>query len=372
MSIHKYATPTGETRYRVIWRDPNGAQRSKTVKTMSDARRLDAEVKTGHAPTRAPRDALTVEAWVVEWFELHSREWALRTVNNRRSTFTKWILPIVGAEPLVTLTRKRIREMRATIIERGASNYTANKCVVELSAALGAAVDNELLEDNPCSGIKRLPTPPADTKALTPAEVEAVRRWMPTDRDRLIVSLIAYAGLRPGEVRALEWHHIGDRMILVEQAAQDDTIATTKTKKRRSVPICAELAADIAEHGRGLPGTLVCPGARGGILDWKNWRRRVWDPACAKAGVNARAYDLRHTFASVALEAGAPIMQVQSALGHTRASMTLDTYAHAYEMGQLATPLPGLDAAIRAARTDQAATRAQRPLRVVPPLPESA
>lgn len=371
MSIHKYATPAGEARYRVIWRDTNGKQHSKTVRTLANARRLDAEVKTGHAPTPVNDHALTVADWVVKWFELYSRQWVLDTVANRKSLFDKWVLPTIGNEPVATLTRKRVLEMRASILELGASNYTANNCVKELSAALGAAVQNELLEHNPCKGVTRLPTPPAETKALSPDQVEAVRRWMPTSRDRLMVSLIAYGGIRPGELRALRWGDIGERVIRIQRAAQRQEIATTKTRKPRAVPICDALLDDINEHGRGAPDQLVCPGSRGGVLVWRNWFRRVWQPACKKAGIDARAYDLRHTFATVALAEGAAITDVQSAMGHARASTTLDVYTHAYAEGHLANVLPGLDAAIRDARTAQAANRPAA-LRVVPPLPESA
>ena len=361
MSIQKRPGARGNT-YRVMWRDRDGGQRSKSFDTLSAAKRFDAEVRLGVNP-QPSSSSMTVADWVVEWFGLHSREWALGTVSNRKSVFDRWVLPLIGSEQLDRVSRKRVREMRADAVDRGATNYTANKCVTELSAALGAAVDNEILDHNPCLGIKKLPTPPANTRAMTPAEVEAIRRWMPTTRDRLIVSLIAYGALRPGEARALQWKHIGADLILVEQAAQGSTIATTKTRKSRSVPICSALADDIAEAERGAPDDLVVPGERGGVLNWRNWYNRVWLPAMQKAGLSGRSYDLRHTFASLAVAHGAPVTEVQAALGHSRASTTLDIYTHQYAETHLATVLPGLDAAIRDARTSPAATR--------PPLPSA-
>ncbi len=41
-----------------------------------------------------------------------------------------------------------------------------------------------------------------------------------------------------------------------------------------------------------------------------------------------RLYDLRHTFATLALSAGVPVKVVSEALGHASAVLTLDTYSH--------------------------------------------
>lgn len=360
MSVHKYRTKNGHTRWRVMWRDSTGRQHSRSFAVHADARKADAGVRLGVAPEpyAAPViDAgVTINDWVVEWFELYSREWADGTVVNRKSIFEKWILPALGREAVQTINKKRIRSFREAIVEQGGSAYTANKCVRELSACLGAAVDNDLIENNPCVGIKKLAEAPTKTRALTPLEVEQLRAAVPTERDRLVISLIAYAGLRPAEVCGLTWSHIGDELILVEQSAQNGRVKSTKTGKSRSVPIIPILAEDIATHGRGADDELVVAGDRGGILAWGHWATHVWNDACKQTGITARAYDLRHTYASLMLAGGASVIDTSAALGHSKSSLTLDVYSHAYAQGQLATRVP-LDDAIRAARS---ATRASR------------
>ncbi len=63
-----------------------------------------------------------------------------------------------------------------------------------------------------------------------------------------------------------------------------------------------------------------------------NWRRRVFDPACERAGiVGVTAHDLRHTAASLAVSAGANVKAVQRMLGHASAAMTLDVYAALFD-----------------------------------------
>jgi integrase len=48
---------------------------------------------------------------------------------------------------------------------------------------------------------------------VSPQQVEAIRQRVPTPRDAALISLLAYAGLRPGEVLALTWGDIGDNTI---------------------------------------------------------------------------------------------------------------------------------------------------------------
>lgn len=365
MSIHKRTTSDGKTRYRVMWRDRFGKQHSATCSSMSEARLLDAEKRLHPAGLIAPQDAasMTVTDAFVEWFELQSREWADKTFTNRKSMFDKWIGPLLGKTLIGDLTKRHVREFRGIVYERSGSAYTANKAVKELSACLGACVKNDILDSNPCRDIGSLPVEPAKHRALTIDEVEQLRRVMPTTRDRLIVSLLAYAGLRPGELCGLAWRHVGESLILVEQSAQAGKVKSTKTGKSRSIPIMPALADDLAEVSRGADDEYVVTGDKGGILPWHFWSQTIWKQACAETSITARAYDLRHTFASLVLAHGMSVPAAAAVLGHARSSMTLDVYSHAYAEGHLATPT-SLDDAIRAARTGRAA-KDRRHLRAV-------
>jgi integrase len=62
-----------------------------------------------------------------------------------------------------------------------------------------------------------------------------------------------------------------------------------------------------------------------------NYRRRAFAKVVKAAGLPAKVtpHKLRHTCATVALGAGADVRSVAALLGHERASMTLDVYAHA-------------------------------------------
>lgn len=354
MSIHRYETTSG-IRYRVRWRDARGTLHSKTFASLAEARRREAAVRLGAYDEPARTDAATTVAeWIVMWFERSAAEWSITTRRQRKQVCDRWIFPLLGDAILSTLKTRSMYEYRQRLLDEGASAKTANSVMAVLSAALGAAVREDLLDTNPALQLRRLKTLPTSRRALSILEVEAIRDAMPTRRDQLVVSLIAYAGLRPAEVCGLKWRHIREHHILVEQSAQDGTIVSTKTMRARMVPISDELASDISLHERGDDEAFVITGDRGGIMNWRMWNRRVWHPAIVEAGVKATPYDLRHTYVSLLIHSGATIPEVSAAVGHANPTMTLNTYAHVYVEAQ-ATPRCSLDEAIRAARTERAA-----------------
>jgi integrase len=74
---------------------------------------------------------------------------------------------------------------------------------------------------------------------------------------------------------------------------------------------------------------LVFPSPDGCILDPDNLYHRCFLPVLAKAGIRKiRLHDLRHTFGSLLIQAGASIVYVKEQMGHGSIQVTVDTYAH--------------------------------------------
>jgi integrase len=88
-----------------------------------------------------------------------------------------------------------------------------------------------------------------------------------TPRDAALISVLAYAGLRPGEALALQWRDIREQTILVERAVSLGEEKDTKTAAHRTVRLLQPLAADLREwrllSGRPSGKTLVFPSANG-------------------------------------------------------------------------------------------------------------
>ena len=67
----------------------------------------------------------------------------------------------------------------------------------------------------------------------------------------------------------------------------------------------------------------------GKLLDEQNWYKRVFKKALDKAELRSiRVHDLRHTYATLLLQAGVPMMYVKEQLGHYSIKVTVDTYGH--------------------------------------------
>ena len=128
-------------------------------------------------------------------------------------------------------------------------------------------------------------------------------------REAALLSLLAYAGLRPGEALTLSWDAIGERTVLVEHGRDDGGVKATKTNRIRTVGLLAPVAEDIATWRRVTPATgphdLLFPRPDGDVFrdtDYRNWRTRRFDPTATAAG--ATPATLRHSFASLLVQAG--------------------------------------------------------------------
>src|SRR5436305_535812 len=121
-----------------------------------------------------------------------------------------------------------------------------------------------------------------------------------------MVMFAAATGLRPGEWIALEQRDIDReaRVVYVRRAYRNGRLKCTKTEASvRAVPLQAIALAMLEQLPADTNSALLFPAARGGHVDLHNFRNRDWKPAQHAAGITPlrRVYDLRHTFATVAL-----------------------------------------------------------------------
>jgi integrase len=158
-------------------------------------------------------------------------------------------------------------------------------------------------------------------------------------RGRLLILLLAYTGLRWGEATALRVCDIDlDRRRVDVRRAFSDVggrviLGTPKSHQYRTVPLPRFLAVELATAVVGKHADeLVFTAPGGSVLRLPNWRRSVFIPARRRAGLNDRfrVHDLRHTAASLIIQAGYPPKMLQEIMGHASIITTLDLYVHLY------------------------------------------
>jgi integrase len=378
LSVERYETGDG-VRYRIRWRE-KGQKRSETRTSKAEANALDADIKArkyrGEALPASRKDTLA-SAWD-EWQRLVGATLAPTTLRGYQYS---WNNHIAGGgydkHRLIDLITEPVilEELSADMRERDVGPAAQRKTLIVLSAVLSACVRWRRIPSNPVWGMpkpsskpQRIPHP------FPPLVIERIRLRMerratrdpesPRGRgDACMVSLLSYAGLRPGEAVALTWDDIGSHSLAIDKAVSDGVVGATKTGVARSVPLSRPLDDDLAEwryaSGRPRGSDLVFPGPRGKpwtLTQSNNWRARVWRPTLASLATEdtmerlsaAVPYDCRGSFVSLHLRAGASPLEVARWAGHSPKVM-FDHYANVIDelTGE---PILPVDAQIARAR----------------------
>jgi integrase len=352
MSVQQYKTADG-LQWRVRWREHDGRMRSRTVMNKREALALDADVKARKYKGEAlpQRERETLAAAFDEWWRLRGSTLATTTQRTYKAVWDAHIRDNFDQHYLAELVAdpQLFEQLLADMREKGIGNAAQRKTLVVLSAVLSAAVDWKKITTNP---VWRMRKPPATRQRIPrpfpPVVIERIRiRMRRRDTkdasglramgDACLVSLMAYAGLRPGEALALTWGDIRNTTINVDKAVREGTEASTKTGAVRSVPLLDPLKQDLAEYKLhcDMPpkDVLVLPAKDGeywSLSEINNWRNRVWRPIVTKLAeadrslrsiANAVPYDCRGSFVSLHLRADVPPLEVARWAGHSPAVM---------------------------------------------------
>jgi integrase len=325
MSVRKRDDRRGK--YEVRWRE-GGRQRSRSFAKKGDADAFELDVKRrrqlGPLAAGVIQSRLTLAQFVRdEW-------WPRYAVPNLKPSTRRRYLEVWGTHLLPRVGDYQLREITPTLVEdlcgqlraAGVGVQTQRKTLMLLQGILRRAVVRGLIPANPVSVVDKPRQPPSRRpEPLEPHTVEAIRSRL-RQRDATLISLLAYAGLRPDEATSVRWADLGERVLHVHAG---------KTGRARVIELLSPLARDLAEwrlaQGRPSPNTLLFSTAgRGGewrLHDWQNWRRRIYRPAAAAAGVTGdmRPYRLRSSFVSLLLWEGRSLTYVADQAGHSVATL---------------------------------------------------
>ncbi len=208
---------------------------------------------------------------------------------------------------------------------------------VNVRSVFRAAVRDGMIAVDPTAQV-RLPRQRKREAAMTIPTPDVVRSILQAcdPRFRAFVGLCAFAGLRLGEAAALK---VGDidflrRQVHVRRQVQrleggEVDVRLPKYNSERTVHIPDALVEMLAQHVElGLFDGWLFAGVEG-IPPHQNTVGYRWRTTLSRAGVQGvRLHDLRHFFASSLIASGCDVVAVQRALGHTKSTTTLTTYAH--------------------------------------------
>lgn len=366
MSVHRTRRKDGASAYVVRWREGR-SNRQRTFDRRRDAELYEAEVRRRRQlGSLALLDSGTEtlhEYVTTTWGPAHLPTLAQSTRVNYAGFYDHHVQPWLGDLALREITPAVVARWQADRIAAGAGPVAVRRSLGLLGSVLQWAVESEVIQRNPVRLVRKAPQPrKAEVRPLAPVTIEAMRSYLldggstHPQRDATLVSVLAYAGLRPGEALALRWGDVRENTLLVQRAVSYGEEKATKTNANRSVrlvdPLRVDLAAWRLASGRPSDEALVFPSEDGELWSkaaFQSWRRRAFKRALTAAGVDqARPYDLRHSFASLLLHEGRSVIYTARQLGHD-ARLTLTVYGHVVEELDDA-PSHDMAASIRTAR----------------------
>lgn len=393
MSVHELRDGDGEIRgFRVRYRLTAGANPKTATfllhgqgpaKVRKAAERFEAEQlgRRDRGEMTTDRGKQTLRDFGLEYKERYAAvEHTERTQKTNAVLWNKHVLPKLGDYRLTDLSANPeiVQGWKSALVKEGVGEGSIGKALAILSAVLTKAVEWNRIPSNPARTVK---APNKKRKraitAIAMTDVERIRRHL-NQRDATLISVLAYCGLRPGEALALTWADIRERTIMVDKAISLGEEKGTKTGAIRSAELPATVKDDLSawQKSTGVMVGLVFPGHDGGHWTdsaWRNWRSRVFQPACEAIGLatitvaqkegrtkhkrkrysqtydGPRPYDLRHSCACYLLRAYDDLVYVAARMGHS-IKMLSDVYSHeiAEQSGQ---PRMPLDDQIKQARS---------------------
>jgi integrase len=246
-----------------------------------------------------------------------------RTIEEKKSVIKQHLVPLLGTKRLDTITEADIMRLKKRLAERKAK--TTNNVLAVLSSLLRVAVEEYgVLDRMPCR-IELLKVPPPPFRFYEVEEYEALllEAAKLDPRVQLMVLLGGDAGLRCGEMIALEWGDIDFKrnLITVARSESKDHVTLPKGGRPRTLEMTDALASALRAQ-RGIAGRVFHrdDGEHARYRTFARWLRRAQKAAGLE--VNGALHILRHTFCSHMAMLGAPVLAIKEAAGHVSLETT--------------------------------------------------
>ena len=337
---HCSCTPS----YRaVVWSNRDGRRIQKTFTTEAAALtwREDARVDLRRGVLVAPRPTTLrefAETWLAGALDGSIRNrsgdrYKPSTLRGYEQALREYVLPEVGAAKLQELRRQDIQRLADDLARRSISAATLRNALLPLRAVCRRALSRGDIQVNPTTGLEIPAVRSRRTRFATPHEAHLLIEAAPPE-DRVLWATAFYAGLRRGELQALRWSDVdlAGGVLRVERSwdVKAGVIEPKSFAGRRKVPIAAVLRDYLVSHRMVRQQGLVFGREDGAPFATSTISLRAskaWKPAGLRP---ITLHECRHTFASLMIAAGVNPKALQTFMGHSSITVTLDRYGHLF------------------------------------------
>ena len=328
-----------------VWSARDGKPIRKTFATVAEAKawRQESQVALRRGSLRAPSPATLNEA-ASGWLEA-AKAGIVRTRSGDRykpSTLRSYeqalrtkILPELGRLRLTAVSSTILQDLVDRLGAAGLAPSTIRNAILPLRAIYRRAQGRAEVAVNPTLKLALPAVRGRRERVARPAEAVDLLQALPLGERALWASAF-YAGLRLGELQALDWLQVDlDQNLIYVERSWDRIAGFIEPKSRagkRRIPLTTTLRAHLLSHrlqqGTGGRG-LIFPNSRGD---------RPFNPATANnrartAWANANLqpitlHECRHTYAAYMIAAGVNAKSLSTYMGHSSITITLDRYGH--------------------------------------------
>lgn len=292
----------------------------------------------------------SVKQYLEYWLEhVHKQSIRLHSYVKVRELLDLHILPELGHLQLQKLTIQHVQAFYSTL--QGKLSPSRIRFIHStLHKALDHAVRTGLVAKNVSESVALPRLTRREMQVLTPEQARKVVEAAKGSRVEALLLLALTTGMRRGELLGLKWEDItlveGNGSLQVRRsmtrvAGHGVVASEPKTaSSRRKIALSSYVVSVLKEHrvrqlemrlqagSKWTENDLVFCNVYGNFLHPARLYM-MFHKVLAEAGVpSIRFHDLRHSAATILLSMGINVKVVQEMLGHSRISMTLDTYSH--------------------------------------------
>lgn len=339
----------------VVGHDENGKMIQKNVVRRTKIECIDAleELKRqyknygGITATMLEYEKATVGDWLDYWYVNYSKPFIKpRTAEFYENFINNHLIPYLGDITLKKLQTIQIQKMINDLKEsgnardegEGLASKTVRGIFQVLNLALKQAVKEHVIPYNPCDGCALPKKDQKEMKYIPSNQIGAYLKASEQQGELPMFYLELSSGLRLGELVALEWKDLdlySNTLRVNKTAARIKGELVVTTPKTQNSIRTVKLPQDtvdllVEEHKKHPDNVLMFPSPVNGGLRDPHATSKLNKKILKRAGLDesVRFHDLRHTYATMALENGVDVKTLSENLGHYEPTFTLMTYAH--------------------------------------------
>ena len=347
-NIRKRDNGTWEARATI-----DGKSKSVYGKTQAEVRRKLTEILSSvDNGTYIPDTGMTIAQWLEIWQRDYLRDVKESTKGRYEQDVRLHIAPYIGAVRLADLNAPTVQRLYNQAQDRGLSEKTIRCIHGTLHKALEKAVECELIRKNACdrANVPRLTAPTKDIAPFSDGSVKSFLSAIAGNQFGPLFYVTLFTGMREGEIIGLTWDcidfqrgtiHLYRQLQRVRASGGQFRFTTLKNKEDRTFKPPANVLEMLkqvrirqtewrwkAGETWGNADSFVFTNEAGEHFNERTVYKNFKKIAESIGLPQARFHDLRHTYATLALQNGVDVKTVSATLGHATVAFTLDKYGH--------------------------------------------